>query len=121
MATTLSDGTTEYTATHRFARISPRKVRLVLDMIRGRQIDDALAVLKFNKRRGSMFVEKVVKSAVANYYDQETAQGSGNLVVSLARADEGPTIKRFQPKDRGKAHPIMKRTSQITVGVAEAN
>ena len=120
MATVFEDGTKEYTATHRFARISARKARLVLDLIRDRQVDDALAVLKFSKKRGGVFVEKIVKSAVANYYDQETAQGTANLVVTLARADEGPTIKRFQPKDRGKAHPIMKRTSHLTVGVAEA-
>ena len=106
-----------YSATHKFARTSPRKARLMMDLIRGRDVDDALAVLRFNKRRAGMLVEKVVKSAVGNYYDQETAQGTGALVITEARADEGPTIKRFQPKDRGKAHPIMKRTSHLRITV----
>ncbi|MEM8873093.1 MAG: 50S ribosomal protein L22 [Planctomycetota bacterium] len=111
----------EYTATHRFARISPRKIRLVLDMVRGREVDDALNILRFSKQRGSVFVERAVKSAVANYYDQQTTPGQDTLIISEARADEGPTIKRFQPKDRGKAHPIMKRTSHVVVSVSDGD
>ena len=110
-----------HTATHKFARTSARKARLIMDMIRGREVDDAIAILRFNKRRAGMLVEKVVKSAAANYYDQETARGSGQLIITEARADEGPTIKRFQPKDRGKAHPIMKRTSHLIVSVDTAD
>ena len=108
------------TATHRFARISARKVRLVLDLVRGRDVEDALAVLEFTKNRGGVMVGKAIKSAVAGFNDRpENTAAQGNLYVAEARADEGPTIKRFQPKDRGKAHPIMKRTSHIVVTVAE--
>ena len=108
------------TATHKFARISPRKVRLVLDLVRGRDVDDALAVLEFTKNRGNVFVSKAIKSAVSGFLDRPENSGTQNaLYVAEARADEGPTIKRFQPKDRGKAHPIMKRTSHLTVTVAE--
>ena len=108
-----------YTAKHNFARIAPRKARLVMDLIRGRQVDDALNMLSFSKKRASVYVAKVIKSAVANYQEQETAPGSNPLVVSEARVDGGPIIKRFQPKDRGKAHPIMKRTSHLVISVAE--
>lgn len=109
-----------YTATHRYARTTARKARLVLDLVRGRDVDDALAILQFNKRRAGMFVGKVIKSAVANYNDRPENAGTRNaLYISEARADEGPTIKRFQPKDRGKAHPIMKRTSHLVISVDE--
>jgi large subunit ribosomal protein L22 len=109
-----------YKATHRFARTSARKARLIMDLIRGRDVDDAITVLDFNKRRGGMLVSKVLKSAVANFNDRPENAGSRNtLFVAEARADEGPTIKRFQPKDRGRAHPIMKRTSHLIVAVDE--
>ena len=106
-----------FKATHRFARITPRKARLILDLIRGRNVDDALALLKFSKKRAAVLVEKVVKSAVANAGEQEADTGS--LFVKEAWADPGPTIKRFQPKDRGKAYPIMKRTSHLVVTLDE--
>lgn len=108
-----------YTAKHNFARIAPRKARLVMDLIRGREVDDALAMLQFSRKRASVYIAKVIKSAVANYQEQETAPGSNPLVVSEARVDAGPVIKRFQPKDRGKAYPIMKRTSHLVVSVSE--
>ncbi|MGF1634907.1 MAG: 50S ribosomal protein L22 [Phycisphaerae bacterium] len=108
-----------YMSTHRFARIAPRKARLVMDMIRGRDVDEALAILRFSKRRASVMVEQVIRTAVANFNEQETGPGTAALFVSEARVDEGPTIKRFQPKDRGKAHPIMKRTSHLIVSVEE--
>ena len=108
-----------HTAKHNFCRIAPRKARLVMDLIRGRQVDDALSVLQFNKKRASVYVAKVIKSAVANYQEQETAPGQNPLVITEARVDGGPIIKRFQPKDRGKAHPIMKRTSHLIISVDE--
>ena len=108
-----------HTAKHNFARIAPRKARLVMDLIRGRKVDDALSMLQFLKKRASVYVAKVVKSAVANYQEQETAPGRNPLVISEARVDGGPIIKRFQPKDRGKAHPIMKRTSHLVISVQE--
>lgn len=112
-------GSSGFTAKHNFARIAPRKARLVMDLIRGREVDDALAMLQFSRKRAAVYVAKVVKSAVANYQEQETAPGSNPLVVSEARVDAGPIIKRFQPKDRGKAYPIMKRTSHLVVSVSE--
>jgi large subunit ribosomal protein L22 len=107
-----------FEAKHRYARIAPRKARLVMDLIRGRKVDDALILLRFSKKRASMMIEKVVKSAVANAGEQEA--NVNRLVVEKAWVDPGPIIKRFQPKDRGKAYPIMKRTSHLVVMVSEA-
>ena len=106
-----------FKATHRYARIAPRKARLILDLIRGRDVDDALALLKFSKKRAAVLVDKVVRSAVANAGEQEADTGS--LYVKEAWADPGPTMKRFQPKDRGKAYSIMKRTSHLVVTLDE--
>jgi large subunit ribosomal protein L22 len=104
-------------ATHRYARISPRKTRLVIDMIRGMNCDAALDVLKFNHRRGAMLISSVLKSAMANANEKEADMN--RLFVSEARVDAGPYYRRFQPKDRGRAHPIAKQTSHIIVRVAE--
>jgi len=106
-----------FKATHRYARIAPRKARLVLDLIRGRDVDDALALLKFSKKRAAVLVDKVVRSAVANAGEQEADTGA--LYVKEAWADPGPTMKRFMPKDRGKAYNIMKRTSHLCVALDE--
>src|SRR3954452_6273412 len=108
-----------YQASHRFARIAPRKARLVMDLIRGRDVDDALSMLKFSKQRASGMVEKVIRSAVANANEQETANIRNTLYVAKAWVDPGPTIKRFQPKDRGKAYSIKKRTSHLRVTIDE--
>jgi large subunit ribosomal protein L22 len=104
-----------YTASHKYARIAPRKARLVADLIRDKSVDEALAALEFSPRRGAWFIKSVLKSAIANA--EESNADIGRLVVSESRIDEGPTIKRFQPKDRGRAHPIQKRTSHIHVAV----
>lgn len=106
-----------YIAKHRFARISPRKARLVMDVIRGRQVDDALAILTFSKKRAAALIEKVVRSAVANATEQEA--DSEALIVKGCWVDPGPVMKRFQPKDRGKAYSIMKRTSHLVVELDE--
>ena len=106
-----------FKATHRYARIAPRKARLILDLIRGRDVEDALALLKFSKKRAAVLVDKVVRSAVANAGEQEADTGA--LYVKEAWADPGPTMKRFQPKDRGKAYNIMKRTSHLVVSLEE--
>ena len=106
-------------AKHRFARIAPRKARLLMDLIRGRNVDDAITVLRFNKKRAAVMVEKVVRSAVANATEQDVAPKRNALFVKACWVDEGPTIKRFQPKDRGKAYSIMKRTSHLVVEVDE--
>jgi len=102
-------------ATHKYARISARKVRLMADVIRGRDVQDALNVLKFMPHRGAGMISKVLTSAVANADEGEA--DVDRLVVVQAQIDEGPTIKRFRPKDRGRAHSILKRTSHITVAV----
>lgn len=102
-----------FTAKHRYARIAPRKARLVMDLIRGRHVNDALALLQFSKKRAAVLIDKVVRSAVANATEQEADADS--LYVARAWVDPGPTIKRFQPKDRGKAYSIMKRTSHLVV------
>ena len=106
-----------WTSTHRYARISPRKVRLVTQLIADRPVNDALDLLKFTRKRACTFVDKVLRTAMADADEQEA--DVRKLFVHVARVDEGPTIKRFRPKDRGRAHPIMKRTSHIVVTVAE--
>src|SRR5688500_1203114 len=107
-----------FEAKHRFARISPRKARLLMNLIRGRDVDDAITLLKFAKQRASGMIEKVVRSAVANANEREVAPRN-TLFVASARVDPGPVIKRFQPKDRGKAYPIKKRTSHLVVTLDE--
>ena len=106
-----------FQAKHRYARIAPRKARLIMDLIRGRDVDDAITMLKFSKQRASGMIEKVVRSAVANAGEQEADTGA--LYVKEAWADPGPTMKRFMPKDRGKAYNIMKRTSHLVVTLDE--
>ena len=106
-----------WTARHRFARISPRKVRLVADLIRERQVGEALDVLKFTRKRASVFMVNTLKSAMANADEDEADMG--RLYVQEVRVDSGPIIKRWRPKDRGRAHPINKRTSHIVIKVRE--
>ncbi|MFM7051055.1 MAG: 50S ribosomal protein L22 [Planctomycetota bacterium] len=106
-----------FNASHRFARIAPRKARLVADLIRGKPVDEALTALDFSKKRGASFISVVLKSAIANA--EEKNADASKLVVSESRVDEGPTLDRFQPKDRGRAHPIRKRTSHIHIAVEE--
>ena len=99
-------------------RIAPRKVRLVVDLIRGKQIGEAVAILQLTPKAASPVVEKVLKSAVANAehnYDLDI----NNLVVSEVFVDEGPTLKRFRPRAMGRASAINKRTSHITIVVSE--
>src|ERR1700684_1655581 len=110
-----------YQAKHRYARISPRKARLLMNLIRGRDVDDAITLLRFSKQRVSGMIEKVVRSAVANAAEQEVSASRNTLYVAQAGVDPGPVIKRFQPKDRGKAYPINKRTSHLVVTIDERN
>ncbi len=90
-----------------------------MNLIRGRDVDDAITLLRFSKQRASGMIEKVVRSAVANATEQEVANRENALFVSKAWVDAGPVIKRFQPKDRGKAYPINKRTSHLVVTIDE--
>ena len=107
-----------FAAKHKFARIAPRKARLLVDLVRGRDVDDALTLLRFSKQRASGMVEKVIRSAVANASEAEVPTRN-TLYVAKAWVDPGPVIKRFQPKDRGKAYPINKRTSHLVVTIDE--
>jgi len=106
-----------YRASHRFARIAPRKARLVADMIRGLPVDRAITALDFSKKRAAYYYRSVLKSAIANA--EENDADLGTLVVQESRVDEGPVIKRWRPKDRGRAHPILKRTSHLHVVLDE--
>ena len=104
-------------AKHRFARISARKARLVVDVIRGREVQEAMNLLEFMPHRAAVMIRKVLASAIASANEAEADTDA--LFVSEARIDEGPTMKRWQPKDRGRAHPILKRTSHIIVTVEQ--
>ncbi|MGA1618155.1 MAG: 50S ribosomal protein L22 [Planctomycetia bacterium] len=105
-----------YTATHKFARISPRKVRHLADLVRGKFADEALDILRFQPHRGARMLEKVIKSALGNAEHQQ-APGVDDLVVVDARVDGGPMFKRFQPRARGMAYEIKKRMSHIKVAL----
>jgi large subunit ribosomal protein L22 len=102
----------------RHIRQSPYKVRRVLDLIRGLPVEDARNTLEFTNRRASEVVAKVLNSAVANA-EHNNALDVELLYVAEAYAGEGPTLKRFRPRARGRAGRIDKRTSHIVVGVAE--
>ena len=106
-----------FTIKWRFARITARKARLLTDMIRNKPVVEALDLLKFNKKRGAIMVAKVLKSAMANADVQEA--DVENLYVSKSFCDDGPIMKRFMPKDRGKSYSIFKRLCHITIEVAE--
>lgn len=112
-----------FRATHRFARISARKVRPLADMIRGMFVDEALAVLQYQPERGARFLEKVLRSALGNAQDPDQNPGQmvrpENLVVADARVDGGPMFKRIRPVSRGMAYQIKKRTSHISVLLEE--
>lgn len=101
----------------RFQRGSPQKARLVVDLVRGRRVDEALNLLAFTPNRAAVHVRKALQAAMA---EAEQAEADlANLVVVESRVDDGPRIKRFRPKDRGRAHPILKRTGHITIGLEE--
>ncbi|KAF1304383.1 50S ribosomal protein L22 [Enterococcus saccharolyticus] len=99
-------------------RVSPRKSRLVIDLIRGKNVAEAIAILKFTPNKAAGIIEKVLMSAIANAENNFDLDVE-NLVVSEAFVNEGPTMKRFRPRAKGSASPINKRTSHITVVVSE--
>jgi large subunit ribosomal protein L22 len=108
----------EAKAIARTVRIAPRKVRLVVDLIRGKRVGEALAILKHTPKAASPIVEKVLNSAIANAghnYNMDVE----NLVISKAFVDQGPTLKRFRPRAQGRAFRIHKRTSHITIVVSD--
>ncbi len=98
--------------------ISPRKVRLLIDMVRGKKVDEALSMLRFTPSPTARVVAKVIKSAAANAENGFQMSASGLKIVRIF-VDEAPTMKRYRPRSRGQASPILKRSSHITVIVAE--
>jgi large subunit ribosomal protein L22 len=114
-----------FRASHRYARISPRKVRPLADLIRGRFADEALEILKFQPQRGARMLEKVLQSALGNAQDPDQNPGRtiriDRLVVLDARVDQGPMFKRIRPRARGMAYMIKKRMSHIHVMLEDIN
>jgi len=102
----------------KYIRIAPRKVRMVVDLVRGKGIGEALAILNLTPRGASPVVEKVLRSAIANAQNNHN-MNVDRLFVKEIFVDPGPTLKRFHPRAQGRAYSIMKRTSHITVVVAE--
>jgi large subunit ribosomal protein L22 len=113
----------EARAVQRMTRQSPYKMRLVIDQIRGKSVNEALAILKFSKKHAAKQIEKVLQSAVANaeYRARESNDmvDVDMLVITRAVINEGPKLKRFTPAAMGRATPIQKRTSHIEIVVAE--
>jgi large subunit ribosomal protein L22 len=105
-------------AVARTVRIAPRKVRLVVDLIRGKQVGEAVAILNLTPKAASPVVEKVLKSALANA-EHNYEMDVNSLVITQAFVDEGPTLKRFRPRAMGRASQINKRTSHITIVLSE--
>ncbi|MFA5867965.1 MAG: 50S ribosomal protein L22 [Actinomycetota bacterium] len=108
----------EARARAKYIRIAPRKSRLVVDMIRGKNAAESAVILQFSTREASKAILKVLNSAVANAV-QKGASGADNLVVSEAFVDEGPILKRWRPRAQGRASRINKRTSHITLVLNE--
>ena len=104
----------EARAVARYVRIAPRKVRLVIDLVRGKKVDEALTILEFTPKRAAKVVKKLIQSAVANA-EQNPDVDVDNLYIKRIYADEGPTLKRIRPRAVGRAYLIRKRTSHITV------
>jgi large subunit ribosomal protein L22 len=108
----------ESTAKAKHVRIAPRKVRLIMDMVRGKPAEEALKTLSLVRKAAAPVVAKIIKSALANAENNHEMNTDG-LIVSRAFVDEGPTMKRFMPRAMGRATMIRKRTSHITVVLSE--
>ena len=110
----------EAEATLKYARISSRKVKIVADLIRGKKVEEALAIVKFTPKASSEILEKLLKSAIANA-ENNHGMNRGNLIVSEIYANQGPTLKRIRPAAKGSAVRIRKRISHVTIVVKEEN
>jgi len=108
----------EAKAIARHIRIAPRKIRVVIDLIRGKNIGEAYAILKYTPKIGSEILLKVLESAIANA-EHNYDMNSDKLYVAAAYVDQGPTLKRIHPRSRGQAFKILKRSSHVTVVVKE--
>jgi large subunit ribosomal protein L22 len=100
-------------------RIAPRKVRLVVDTVRGKSVSQALNILAFTRKKAALPVQKLLKSAVANAAENHGVSDVDTLVIDRITVDEGPALKRFMPRARGRATPIRKRTSHIQIILRE--
>lgn len=108
----------EAKAQARYVRIAPRKVRVVMDLIRGKKLDEALTILRFTPKSASKILEKVVQSAAANAQNNHDMNRDA-LYIDKCYVDQGPTLKRFRPRAQGRAAMIHKKTSHITVILKE--
>jgi len=108
----------EARAQAKYVRIAPRKVRLVLDLIRGKEVADALNILRFTPRASSVVLEKLLRSAAANAENNHN-MNKDTLYISECYADQGPIIKRYRPRAMGRASSIQKKTSHITIILQE--
>ena len=108
----------EARATLKYARISARKVKIVADLLRGKEINEALAIVKFTPKASSEIIEKLLKSAIANAENNHNMT-SNNLYVDQIYANQGPTLKRIRPAAKGSAVRIRKRTCHITIVLKE--
>lgn len=108
----------EAKAVAKYIRIAPRKIRIVMNLIRGKNIAEAFAILKFTPKVGADVIEKVLGSAVANA-EHNFDMNVDKLYVAEACVDQGPTLKRIHPRSRGQAFKILKRSSHVTVVVKE--
>jgi large subunit ribosomal protein L22 len=109
----------EATATLRYLKASPQKVRLIADLIRGKRVDEALSILRFTKKAQAKDLEKLLRSAVANAETKEGGVDTDELVVSKIFVNEGPREKRIQPAPMGRAFRIQKRKAHVTVHVSD--
>jgi len=106
-------------ATARFIRMSPQKARLVVDLIRGKNVNDALMTLQFAKKRATGPIEKVVRSAVANATEKSETVDVDNLFIERAYINEGPRLKRIRPAPMGRAFRYVRRMSHVTIELGE--
>ena len=109
----------EATATLRYLKASPQKVRLVADLVRGKKVEEAIQILRFTKKTSAKDLEKLLRSAVANAENKEANVDVDDLVVSKIYVNEGPREKRVQPAPMGRAYRIQKRKAHITVHVSD--
>ena len=109
---------TEVKAVHRFARTYAQKARLVADQVRGMPVNQAFDLLQFSPRKAAALINKVLKSAVSNA-ENNSGLDADKLIVSRIMIDEGPSLKRVMPRAKGRADRIVKRTSHISIYVAE--
>jgi large subunit ribosomal protein L22 len=108
----------EARAVTKYLRIAPNKARLVADLIRGKRVAEALTVLRFTPKKGARFINKTLRSALASA-ENTKKMDIDSLIVKTIYVDKGPVLKRWQPRAMGRATPILKRTSHVTVVLSD--